>query len=75
MMLVTRRAAAAVLLGQVDAHKAGLGQLLVQVIVEAILVHPLVAGFNFLLGELAHHVAYHVLLFGELECNHCGSLL
>lgn len=67
-------AATAVLLVEVYAHEPGLGELLVQLVVKAVFVHPLVARLNFLLGELAHHVAYHDLLFGEIE-RHLACLL
>ena len=60
-------AAAAVLLVQVYSHEAGLRQLLMQLVVKAVLVHPFVTGFDFLLGKFPYHVADHNLLFREVE--------
>ena len=58
--------AAAVLLGNFDAHQAELEELVDQVFIEdALLVHLLDQGTNFLVGELADVVAEENFVFGK----------
>ena len=70
-------AAAAVLLGDVDAHQTGLDKLGVDLLVDLHVeregfVHCLVIGGDFVLGELPDHVSDHDLLFCEFV--HCAFL-
>ena len=60
-------AAAAILLGEVNAHEPRFAELLVNVPVKAVFIHPFVERLDLIFGELSHHVADHDLLFCELE--------
>jgi hypothetical protein len=64
------RAGSAVLLGEVDTHHAQLGHLLDVLFRERlVLVHVFGHGLDFILGELAVHLAEHFLLLGQVQIH------
>jgi hypothetical protein len=60
-------ATAAILLGDIGTHKPGRLDFSAKLPVEAVLVHPFVAGCNFVLSEFASHVAEHFLFLCQLN--------
>ena len=66
----------AVLFGNEDTAEAELIELCIQLTVESvILVHVVVTGLNFVLGELSYHVADHSLFFVEFNKHCCSPFL
>ena len=67
-------ATAAVLLGDIGAHKSGRSYLPVEVPVKSVVVHPPVSGLDLVLSKLPGHVAEHLLLLSELDKHIFSSL-
>ena len=70
------RAHSAVLFRNEDAAEAKLIKLCIKFAVKCIvLVHVIVAGLDFILGEFTHHVADHSLFFVEFNKHRCSPFL
>ena len=59
--------AAAVLLGEMNGHKAGVNQLRNQIEVKSVFIHVAIPRLYLVGGKLFDHITDHKLLFGKLE--------